>query len=208
MHRPLILPELGEGQARWQIVVKRSENGHAELEWHQAICDANGDVSAWHRIASAVAEPAEESILAKEPAPSDASAALSIAPDALYAEFKDLGAEFGLAFRCLRKIERGQGFARAWIELPDDLEPTAAQHAVHPVLIDAGLQLCALAAASRVDGLLPDHLFLPLGADRIVIHAVEDRRLRGFARAREATSGNTLVADVWLETADGQTGRA
>jgi NADPH:quinone reductase-like Zn-dependent oxidoreductase/nucleoside-diphosphate-sugar epimerase len=204
MHRPLILPELGEGQARWQIVVKRSENGHAELEWHQAICDANGDVSAWHRIASAVAEPAEESILAKEPAPSDASAALSIAPDALYAEFKDLGAEFGLAFRCLRKIERGQGFARAWIELPDDLEPTAAQHAVHPVMIDAGLQLCALAAASRVDGLLPDHLFLPLGADRIVVHAVEDRRLRGFARAREATSGNTLVADVWLETATGK----
>ena len=47
-------------------------------------------------------------------------------------------------------------------------------------MIDAGLQLCALAAASRVDGLLPDHLFLPLGADRIVVHAVEDRRLRGL----------------------------
>jgi acyl transferase domain-containing protein/NADPH:quinone reductase-like Zn-dependent oxidoreductase len=202
MHRPLILPEPGEGQARWQIVVKRFEEGKAELEWHQAICEANGDVSAWHRIASAVAEPAKESILAKEPA-LDAVSANSIAPDELYAEFKDLGAEFGPTFRCLRKIERGQGFARAWIELPKDLEPTGA-HALHPVMIDAGLQLCAIAAVSHVDGLLPANLFLPLGADRIVIHPVDDRRLRGFARLREATSGNTSVADVWLETAEGK----
>ena len=57
------------------------------------------------------------------------------------------------------------------------------------------------AASSR---LLPEDLFLPLGADRIVIHPVADRRLRGFARAREATSGATLVADVWLETAEGK----
>ena len=67
MHRPLILSEQGEGQTRWQVVVKSFEDGRAELEWHEAICEANGDVSAWHRIAFAVAEPAAESILAKEP---------------------------------------------------------------------------------------------------------------------------------------------
>ena len=42
MHRPLILPEQGEGQARWQVVVKSFEDGRAELEWHEAICEANG----------------------------------------------------------------------------------------------------------------------------------------------------------------------
>ena len=204
MHRPLILPELGEGRARWQIVVKRTENGHAELEWHQAIIEANGDVSGWHRIANAVAEAPEELIVTKEPATSGALTENPVAADALYAEFKDLGVEFGSAFRCLDKIERGEGFARAWIMLPENLEQTTAQHALHPVLIDAGLQLCALAAGSPVDRLLPEHLFLPLGADRIEIHSVADRRLRGFARAREATSADTLVADVWLETAEGK----
>ena len=204
MHRPLILPELGEGQARWQVVVKNIEDGRVELEWHEAICEANGDVSAWHPIASAVAEAAAESTLAKRPAMSDSITANSVTSEAVYAEFEDLGAEFGSAFRCLRKIERGKSFARAWLELPEDLEQIATQHALHPVLIDAGLQLCALAAASRLDRLLPESLFLPLGADRIVIHPVADRRLRGFARAREATSDATLVADVWLETAEGK----
>ena len=68
-------------------------------------------------------------ILAKELPASDSITANSINADAIYAEFKDLGAEFGPAFRCLREIERGQGFARAWIELPEDLEQTAGQHA-------------------------------------------------------------------------------
>ena len=60
----------------------------------------------------------------KEPATSGARTANSVAPDALYAEFKDLGVEFGPAFRCLHKIERGEGFARAWIMLPENLEQT------------------------------------------------------------------------------------
>ena len=185
MHRPLTLPEQGEGQARWQVVVKSFENGRAELEWHEATCEADGEISAWHRIASAVAEAAAESSLAKEPPALASISVNSITADAVYAEFKALGAEFGPAFRCLRKIERGKGFARAWIELPEDLEQTAAQYALHPVLIDAGLQLCSLAAASRGDRLLPEDLYLPLGADRIVIHPTADRRLRGFARTRE-----------------------
>ena len=205
MHRPLTLAEQGEGQARWQVVVKSFENGRAELEWHEATCEADGEISAWHRIASAVAEAAAESSLAKEPPALASISVNSITADAVYAEFKALGAEFGPAFRCLRKIERGKGFARAWIELPEDLEQTAAQYALHPVLIDAGLQLCSLAAASRGDRLLPEDLYLPLGADRIVIHPTANRRLRGFARTRETTSGATLVADVWLETEEGKT---
>ena len=205
MHRPLTLPEQGEGQARWQVVVKSFENGRAELEWHEATCEADGEISAWHRIASAVAEAAAKSSLAKEPPALASISVNSITADAVYAEFKALGAEFGPAFRCLHKIERGKGFARAWIELPEDLAQTAAQYALHPVLIDAGLQLCSLAAASRGDRLLPEDLYLPLGADRIVIHPTADRRLRGFARTRETTSGATLVADVWLETEEGKT---
>ena len=91
MHRPLILPEQGEGQARWQVVVKSLEDGRAELEWHEAICEANGDVSAWHRIAFAVAEPAVELTLDKKPATSDSVTANFITADAIYAEFNESG---------------------------------------------------------------------------------------------------------------------
>ena len=101
------------------------------------------------------------------------------------------------------RLSEAKAVARAWIELPEHLEQTAGQHA-HPVLIDAGLQLCSLVAVSCLGRLLPKDLLLPIGADRVVINPVTDRRLRGFARAREATSGATLVADVWLETAEGK----
>ena len=36
MHRPLSCPSRARrGETRWQVVVKQSKNGRAELEWHQ-----------------------------------------------------------------------------------------------------------------------------------------------------------------------------
>ena len=201
MHRPLVVPEPGEGRAHWQVVVKNSGASRSELELHEATPKNGGDGLGWRRIASATAEPAAG------PASFQELAALGshLAGDAVYAQFRDLGADFGPAFRCLHEIEQGKGFARAKIELPKELEETAIHHALHPVLIDAGIQLCVLAGASLAGRTLPEDLFLPLGADRIVIDQSERYPLlRGFACARPTKSDATMVADVRLETADGK----
>lgn len=199
IRRPVIISEAGEGRTHWQVVVRSAGTGRAELELHEAILGPEGDVSGWRRIASAAAEPATPAAIFEEPT----TPGSKISADALYAKFKDLGAEFGPAFRCLREIERGDGFARARIELPEVVERAALHDALHPVLIDAGVQLCLLAALSGADSALPDDLFLPLGADRIVINPDGGRVFRGLARARQATSDATLVADVRLETEEG-----
>ena len=195
IHRPLALPETGEGQARWQVVVKRSTSRSVELELHAT----DGGSAGWQQIASAMAEPAGELISLQEPAASE-----SISPDTVYAEFKELGADLGPAFQCLHEVERDNGFACAWIQLPPNLEQSALQHSLHPVLIDAGFQLCALAAVTRADKVLPEHLFLPLGADRVVIYPGAYRYLRARARSRADLTDATLIADVWFETPDGQ----
>ena len=204
MHRPLVVPEPGEGEARWQAVVKSAGTGRAELELHEAIPEANGDVSSWQRIASAVAISAPASTRLQQPPPNSMAVESIAGADDFYAQFRELGADFGPAFRCLRQIEQCNGFARAWIELPEDLERTAVRHALHPVLIDAGIQLCMLVNANRAHRLLPADLFLPLGADRIVIHPGAHRRLRAWVRRREAATQATMAADIWFETQEGQ----
>ncbi len=200
MHRPFAIPEPDEGEAHWQVIAKKAKRGGAELELYAATAADGGCLSGWQPIASAMVE---------------STAALSAAPqlpdidcdpvssDAVYERYKSLGAEFGPTFRCLRDIERQKGFARALVKIPDNLEHTIYSHAIHPVLIDAALQLCAIAACSGSGPLLPDNLFLPVGADRVVIYPGPHRQLSAHVRAREKTA-ITLNTDVWLETLDGR----
>ena len=201
MQRPLACPEPGEGEARWQVVVKKSERGRAELELYDAVISASiGGVSEWRRIAGALAEPALPSGASAEPPNVDFEL---VSSDAVYKGYKNFGAEFGSSFRCLRDIERGNCFARALIEIPESVEDEIACYAIHPVLIDAGLQLCSVAAASGLDPLLTSDLYLPMGADRVVIYPGTHRRLSGRVHVRKGTSNATLAGDVWLETPEG-----
>lgn len=200
IQRPLAIPEPGEGEARWQIIAKRAEDGRAEIELYAAATATDGHLSGWQLIASAAAEPAPAfPDRAEFPAPGFES----VRTESLYDEYKNRGAEFGPTFRCLNDIERGDNVARASVKIPELLEHTTINHALHPVLIDAGLQLCAVAAGSGSDRLLPEALFLPLGADRLVITRGLHRQLSTRAQVRDKSSA-TLVADVWFETPQGE----
>ena len=72
------------------------------------------------------------------------------------------------------------------------------------MLIDAGLQLCSVAAAGGSEPLLASDLFLPVGADRIMIYPGTHRQLSARVRVRKESSSPTMVGDVWLETPEGE----
>ena len=199
MLRPLILPEAGEGHGRWQVIVKRLDDGRAELELHEAVGDAQDEAPAWRLIAKGVAETATAAMPIERVTPRE-----PVSAETLYDEFDRLGAQFGPAYRCLRDIERGSGYAQAWIDLPLSLGRGDSRHALHPALIDAGFQLCLVAAGSHLESVLPNHLFLPVEADRAVFYSGADKGLRGRARLRDASNSATLSADVLLETAAGE----
>src|SRR5262249_50698249 len=91
--------------------------------------------------------------------------------------------------------------ARATLNLPDELADDSQRHLVHPVILDAVLQLCVL-AASETDR-RSSQMFLPVGAARGEIRQAPPGPL--LVRIRLSTSGTpeTLTADAVLETEQG-----
>jgi acyl transferase domain-containing protein len=198
IHRPLAIRNDDEAPVRWQVVVKKTEAGQAELEWHASGSDANLDGSNWRSVANATARPV--GTIASRPA--DPSTTVEVPIDAVYAEFSELGARFGASLQCLRRVERADGFARASIELPPGMDEVDA-YAMHPSLIDAALQLSMVAVGGQAGHVLPQPLYLPLGADRIVINPGPHRSLVARVRARRVPDSATLVTDIWIDTPSG-----
>jgi acyl transferase domain-containing protein len=188
--RPLPLPEPGEAEVRWQVVVKPRPDGGADTTLYAA--------PDWQAVASAVAEPSAED---PEALPGEFSAQRAVAMPAIYDGFAALGIAFGPAFRCLDRVTLGEDAAEAWTRLPYGLEG-GAFHAPHPVLVDAALQLCSVTARQRAGGETP--IFLPMGADRVEVRPTSPQgRLRARVRLA-ASSGSVEVADVTLETPAGE----
>jgi hypothetical protein len=188
MHRPLFLPEPGEAPAHWQIVATVAAHGKAALELHEAVTDG------WRLVASATADGSA----APPPHPMRGAVRDGVDVDAVYRRFAALVVEFGPSFRCLRDIRRGEGYVEGWVDLPNDID--ADRHTLHPVMLDAALQLCSVAAASGPAGELPAQVMLPLGADRFCVLRSAPDRLLVRVRTR---AGGSLAADVTLETPDG-----
>jgi acyl transferase domain-containing protein/NAD(P)-dependent dehydrogenase (short-subunit alcohol dehydrogenase family)/acyl carrier protein len=199
MERPLMLPEEGEPSARWQTVVTATDAGGLRMELFEAAGQANADESAWRRVASALAEPSTG-----DPRPSVRSGAVApVAAEAICARFAELGVAFGPAFRCLRDVARGERVATAWVELPELLVSEAEKHLIHPVLLDAALQLCSVAAVPAHDPQAPHQVLLPLGADRVEIRPAASPRLLARVSIDETTE-RSLVANFTLETPAGE----
>ena len=178
IHRPLAVQPDAEAPVSWQVVVKKTEGGRAELEWHASETDSPSDAGSWQSIATAIAQPVD-ALASRLPEP---AAAATVPIDPIYAQFSELGAQFGASFRCLRQVERADGFARASIEFSSG-DPVD-QYMMHPSLIDAALQLCLVAIGGDAGRVLPNSLHLPLGADRIMINPGPHRSL--VARARRS----------------------
>jgi acyl transferase domain-containing protein/NADPH:quinone reductase-like Zn-dependent oxidoreductase len=196
VERPLVLPEAGEGAARWQVVITDAAPERAHLELHQAEGDA-----AWQRIASAEAVAAPGEV----PAPAPAGALLeALAPDAIYARFEALGANFGPSFRCLDAVRRGERCTEGRIVLDEATRAAGAGHALHPVILDGALQLCWLAAPRDPGGELVTRLVLPVGVDRVRILRPAEEPVRARAAIREAATSGSLTADVTIESEAGE----
>jgi acyl transferase domain-containing protein len=197
VERPLVLPEAGEGAARWQVVITDAASERAHLELHQAEGEA-----AWLRIASAEAVVASAS--GEAPAPTSAGALPeALASEAIYARFEALGANFGPTFRCLDAVQRGERCTEGRIVLDEATQAAGAGHALHPVILDGALQLCWLAAPRDSGGELVTRLVVPVGVDRMRILRPAEGPLRARAAIREAGTSGSLTADVTLESEAG-----
>jgi acyl transferase domain-containing protein/aryl carrier-like protein len=123
-----------------------------------------------------------------------ANAELTRSHDAHYARLRALGADFGPAFRGVRRLWRGDGEALVEVERPAALPDATGDTILHPALLDACLQV----VAGAID--TPDAtLLVPMAADAIRVVGGASHAW-GHARLRE--QGEAVTADV-VVTDDG-----
>ncbi len=191
IHRPLVLGDGDAAPTRWQVVV-----GADEVALH---LQDGEDATVWHRVADArVARtcigdaPAEEETPARDDAAVDGAA--------IYAAFRDLGVEFGPAFRTIERLSPREGGASAWLCLPAEAEAEGDAMGCHPVLLDAALQACVAA----LGGGRPAQAWLPVRVGCYRLLRAATPRLRAEVRVTRAAGGAAADAQAQLFDADGQ----
>ena len=82
-----------------------------------------------------------------------------------YARMDSLGLDYGPAFRAVVAVATVGGGRVARLALPGSVDP--GRHALHPVLLDAGLQVAVAAACEADPGCDPGTTYVPVGASAI-----------------------------------------
>jgi polyketide synthase 7 len=179
LHDPLAVPD--EGAVDLQIAVTGpDEEGRRSLTIHSRPA---GDAD-WTRHATgtlATAPPASEP--AEPTAPGGAwppPGAVPLTTAHLYADLADRGAGYGTAFQGLAAAWRSGDDILADVALPEQERDGAAGYGVHPVLLDAALQACAL--GTEADGGKADggegRILLPFSWTGLRLHSTGATALR------------------------------
>jgi acyl transferase domain-containing protein/NAD(P)-dependent dehydrogenase (short-subunit alcohol dehydrogenase family)/acyl carrier protein len=128
------------------------------------------------------------------------SAGSELSGEALYALLAAAGLDYGASFRGVTRALHREGMALAEIELPPSLAGARDGQRLHPAVLDAAFHAVALALPPAAG----EGLVLPVGIDRLSVHAAPGRRLRSWVRLRDdAGDGDELRLDVRLCGDDG-----
>ncbi|KDA01431.1 type I polyketide synthase [Hyphomonas oceanitis] len=191
---PLPLARPGEPSLRWHVVAQ-FRNGEWALKLnmfgdtesiyaHKTIAEASISTDA----SSYQSQEYENPPLARN---SDFNRdATSVANSKVASHFCAIGADFGAAFQLLSDVKISQTAAIGRVSLTQTMAESS--HLVHPAALDAGLQLCVIAAAGD-----SSTTWLPVAAKsfQVLNHSSS---LFYDAEARLITDGSsgTLIADV------------
>ena len=112
-----------------------------------------------------------------------------------YADLLEKGLEYGSAFRLLTGITGGASEAVATICLPEEL--SLAEYRFHPAMLDAALQLAAVAQEKS------EHSYLPVGVGRFVAFSRVTQPVECLVTLRGQSGDARLEADLLLRDAAG-----
>ena len=124
--------------------------------------------------------------------------------DVFYDECEVRGIHYGPSFRIIKELWVGENVAWGCYELPKDLLDSASHYLLHPVLLDAAIQVAlALLPADEEHS-----TFLPAGLERIEVIRSAEPVVRSRARKRveigAVENPNLLIVDISLFDASGE----
>ena len=117
---------------------------------------------------------------------------------AFYARLEGRGLPFGERLRGVVEVAVGDGEALARIEAPRVVAREAGHYVFHPALLDACLQ--AMAAAVPDDG--GGTVYMPIAIGEVSVTAPPPTRLLAHARVRPHATGDALLAEVTIRSAE------
>jgi len=119
-----------------------------------------------------------------------------VTPDEHYAQLRDHGLALGPGLQALGAIWRGDGEALGELALPAAEAAEASRYVLHPALLDACLQLLAVAAPTT------EATYLPIAADSLQVYGRPGARATAHAQLLPpegvATGRETLVGAIRL----------
>ena len=182
---PLSSPE-DSANSYWQVLINNNRD-IPRVSLQEGVRPERGAPFSWRVVAEAqVGAPGRTDAWGPI-----AGAALDLV--SAYARTAAVGVTLGPTFRLLSNVIVGAEAAAGWADAPVG----APTEAMHPALIDAGLQLANFALSEE------DASYVPIGADVVEIGTLCPRRVHVKARVVTRTE-RSVTADVVLETEEGQ----
>ena len=185
---PLVVVD-GEERAVQVVLTPDSDEATAVEVW--ALEEGEGK-STWRRHATGRARSDRGS--ASAPVALDRERARlgeELSAEAFYARVDGRALELGPSFRGVARVWRIDGEALGEILLPPEVTD-AARYRIHPVLLDACVQVLA---AALPDGVAEGSLYLPMALDRFRLLHRPGARLWSLVRLTSAP-GDTVSADL------------
>ena len=115
------------------------------------------------------------------------------------------GLEYGANFRAIKQLWRAPGEVLAELELDTVAAAEARDYCVHPILLDAALQLVAATIDPSEGSLYSTESYVPQGFDRVRFYARTTSRATCMAQLTSGHAGDAeLTADLQLIDEDGR----
>jgi acyl transferase domain-containing protein len=197
--RMLVLPA---GQARTlQVILSPGRSGEASFHVFSLPAGADKESASWslHTTGRIAREPVSS---AEHVSVEEVLGRLreAVSRDAFYQDLQPRGLQYGGTFQGVSRLWRREGEALGHIRLPPELDPDRGAYRIHPVLLDAGLQVLGAALPPESRRAADASAYLPVGLDRLRFHASRYSPYWGHAVIRpvEDSAKHVLVADVRL----------
>lgn len=203
LRRPLVLP--GEGTIPVQVVLSDRGEGRARfliasMAWAGPE-EGNVGGGAWTLHATGTVRTPEADESRDEWGSLDdwkAACATELEAEDHYRSLRERGLDFGQAFRLVDRVAMGDGRSLVRASLPEWLADPSDGYLVHPSLLDSGLQAMEPTLPAQARG-----TFLPMSAEKVVLHRRGVRHIWSFAEITQGGPGSpTITGRVTLRDAE------
>ncbi|MGZ8218567.1 SDR family NAD(P)-dependent oxidoreductase, partial [Methylomagnum sp.] len=188
-------PVVGDASGR-ELVLELAEQGTATEISLVALPERNLCASArWQ--ASPAAAPAVLAIGAIQQRLSR-----PLAPERLYALFREAGLDYGPHFQVIGELWAGEGEALARLDLPPTVPAGKSAPSLPVSLLDGAMQ--TVIGALQADADAPDALYLPVSLAALSVYGPLPRQVFAHAIARAGGKGEFLDFDIIISAPDGR----